>query len=220
MYMKTTLKRLLPCLFLLLIARAAMCEPLLCRTFECFSPNIELFRLVNSHHAPWLDSAMRPFAPLYWVLPVIALVFLTLKGNRRAFLVAVIAVAIESVIAHVLKITLVTPRPGACLTDVHLLINRLYGSFPSGDVALCTAIAFSMIKWRPRWVFWALCAYTLFVAYERMYVGVHFPLDVVAGGVIGAASGYVASRFWAHRRSCEGTTCPESPEAASPHAAP
>ncbi len=199
--MKSTLNRLLPCIILLSIASiAGQCASQYPRTFETFPLNVELFRLVNDHHAPWFDSVLTAFAPFYWVIPLLAVVFLNVKGNRRALQVAVIAVLIETVFVHVFKQTLATPRPGASLPDVHLLVNRMKGSFPSGDVALCAAITFALMRFRPRWVFVALCFYTVFVAYERMYVGVHFPLDVLGGAVIGGLSGYAASRFWSKPR--------------------
>ncbi len=159
---------------------------------ENFSLNIELFRLINSHHTALLDAffAYYRYLGTGWVL--IPAIFLTWRLRSQKLSGLMLAVAIETIIVLILKDFLPNPRPGALLENVHLLQNYYKHSFPSGDTALAFAIAVCLMRGERRWVQIALVGYALIVAYERIYIGVHFPLDVTAGAVIGIASGYAA----------------------------
>ena len=61
-------------------------------------------------------------------------------------------------------------------------------SFPSGHAATSFAAATILTTFVPRlWPFWFVLA--LAIGFSRIYVGVHYPLDVVGGAVLGAAIG-------------------------------
>jgi undecaprenyl-diphosphatase len=71
--------------------------------------------------------------------------------------------------------------------QIHVLGKQLwYRSFPSGDTqtAFTAATYFSLLlpRWTPLFIFLAVG-----VGLSRIYMGVHFPLDVIVGGFIGAA---------------------------------
>lgn len=62
-------------------------------------------------------------------------------------------------------------------------------SFPSGHTSTAFAFATSMSINYPKWYVVVPCyAYACAVGYSRMYLGVHYPSDVLVGGVVGAAS--------------------------------
>lgn len=59
-----------------------------------------------------------------------------------------------------------------------------------------------MLLRRPHWSLWALLAWATLIAYSRVYLGVHYPGDVIVGGLYGALIGWLAFRsfLWLHER--------------------
>lgn len=79
--------------------------------------------------------------------------------------------------------------------DVHVLGPHLHWfSFPSGHstTAFCAAVLFGGLYPRFLWPFLGMAALT---AISRVYVGAHFPSDVLAGALIGTASGLFALKW-------------------------
>jgi undecaprenyl-diphosphatase len=68
-------------------------------------------------------------------------------------------------------------------------------SFPSGHAANAIAGAWSLSQSNPAGapIFWVLA---VAIAYSRVYLGVHYPLDVAAGGAIGLICALLVSRLW------------------------
>jgi membrane-associated phospholipid phosphatase len=66
------------------------------------------------------------------------------------------------------------------------------GSFPSGHASVAFAAATSLSLSFPKWyVIAPSFAYASAVGYSRMYLGVHYPSDVLAGAIIGAGSSFL-----------------------------
>ncbi len=129
-----------------------------------------------------------------WRWPLLAvIVVVVIFGKRRArisMLLALIAVALSDQISSgILKPLISRPRPSHVLEGVRLLTGRggRYG-FPSSHAAnmfsawLVLALRYPSLKY-------ALFAVPLAVAYSRVYVGVHYPLDVIAGAFLGLTIG-------------------------------
>ena len=154
-------------------------------SFEQDTLNIRIFRWVNDHHTPVLDRLFSAYVYLGsgWVL--IPVVLFAWWRRRRLLSPLLIAVSVETILVTALKQIYQQPRPLVQLAHVHALVHLHNASFPSGDAAMAFAIASVMLD-REHWAVqaaWLL--YALLIAYERMYVGVHFPLDVTVGTLIG-----------------------------------
>lgn len=175
--------------------------------FENQPWNITLFHLVNEHHVPALDVVMGFFDTLGlsyikehkidigigWVLiPV----FLYAGFRRRHLLTTLLlGLAIETAGIVILKQFFDQPRPGLLLTHLHELLAYHHNSFPSGHTAMMCVIA-GVMMYGERWwvkVLWVLPA--LIIAYQRLYVGVHFPLDLLAGALLGTISAMITVRL-------------------------
>jgi len=166
---------------------------------EDFSLNIQLFRLINSARNSFLDTFFYYFTFLGsgWVVPPL-LVFLYLKARERVKPL-LFALALETVLVVTLKLFFNQPRPASLLEDVNLMFPLYWRSFPSGDTAMAFTIASILSYKSPPWLKALLYGYALLIGYGRIYTGVHFPLDVLVGALIGVGSGkltlYLYNRF-------------------------
>ena len=95
-----------------------------------------------------------------------------------------ISVAIAWFVVWMLKVALVIPRPGHTLPSVNVLTNATGSSFPSGHAALSMAIATALFVYHPKIGKYAIML-ALAIGVSRVYVGVHYPLDIVVGWAIG-----------------------------------
>ena len=108
--------------------------------------------------------------------------------------VVVFAVALSDLGAALLKDLFQRTRPCHLIADVHLLTGCT-GSFamPSGHATNMFALAGAVWTARTRWR-WAAAALAVGVAYSRVYLGAHYPGDVVVGAVWGGAIGWALMR--------------------------
>lgn len=96
-------------------------------------------------------------------------------------------------VAELLKIVVRRPRPFTVLIDLPptLITEPTSFSFPSGDAAFAFGAAVALGRVAPAWRLPALL-FAVAVAFERVAVGVHYPIDVLAGALIGTISGLSA----------------------------
>jgi undecaprenyl-diphosphatase len=113
------------------------------------------------------------------------------KASLKVFLYTI---GISTVLVEVLKRLTKQPRPATLLEDVYLLEPLHLSSFPSGDSAMAFALA-SFFLWLNPKVGFVFLVYALLIAYGRVYLGAHFPLDVFAGALIGIFSFLLALRL-------------------------
>ena len=114
---------------------------------------------------------------------------LALRGRWRSAIALIVAYAVTDAVVAIVKLIVSRPRPDASLTEAGGF------SFPSGHSAMsmvvygCLAFALARaVRGFPRVAF-ALAGAGLVVAIglSRIYLGVHYPSDVVAGWITGAA---------------------------------
>lgn len=111
---------------------------------------------------------------------------LALVWRRYAvFFVTLGAVAIADISAGQLKTVFDEQRPSSRYAEPRPLVHApTDGSFPSGHAATSFAAATVLTLAWPRW--WpAFLLLALAIGFSRVYVGVHYPLDVVGGAVLG-----------------------------------
>ena len=173
---------------------------------QLIQADIQLFTFLNGVHAPWLDpvmwwiSARSPWIPFY----VFLVVMMILRLRWKRGLMAVVSIVLVVIIADrftsgFMKPYFERPRPSheKLIKDkVHVLKDQngheyrggAYG-FASSHSANAFGMAmfmFLLFRGRWRWMFvWAFI-----VAYSRIYLGVHYPGDIIVGGLVGVLAAW------------------------------
>ncbi|MGW8272150.1 MAG: glycosyltransferase family 39 protein [Thermodesulfovibrionales bacterium] len=164
-----------------------------------------LFLLINGGLASSaLDLVMPLITTRAYVLFVPLIAWILAKDLRRGCIAAALALlslAFADAAAYVLKIAIGRPRPFAALEDVRLLVGRGGSSaMPSGHATNAFAVASAIGLLFPGMVRALLLIAAGLVALSRIYVGVHYPSDVLAGAVLGAGVAFMVVRtYWAVR---------------------
>jgi undecaprenyl-diphosphatase len=94
-----------------------------------------------------------------------------------------------------IKQLLQVPRPAAALglSKVRVLGElKLKNSLPSGHTVFAFMMAYTLGHGRGRGWKIPLWSFATGLAFSRIYVGAHYPLDVLAGGVVGIVAGFAA----------------------------
>jgi len=159
------------------------------------------FLYLNGLHSPELDKIMYWISSnTFWIpLYIVLLCMVIYHGRPYRFIMTilfiVIAVTLSDRISVLIKYLVERPRPthnfeiAEMVHTVNNYTGGMYG-FVSSHAANVFCVAtflsyqFKHYKWGLFLFFWA----TL-VAYSRIYLGVHYPLDIICGAVLGALFG-------------------------------
>ncbi|TLS65645.1 phosphatase PAP2 family protein [Mariprofundus erugo] len=147
-----------------------------------------LFHLINDAHTPWLDGCFGVISGLGDGLVVALLCALLMLFHLRLGLASLLAFAISGLLAQLLKRLFDTPRPAALLEHVHVLGSTLTThSFPSGHATSDGVMVLAaLLLWRLHdWRSWTVAGLFVVAAIGRIYGGAHFPVDVMAGLLLG-----------------------------------
>ncbi|MBN2507525.1 MAG: phosphatase PAP2 family protein [Verrucomicrobia bacterium] len=160
-----------------------------------------LFYFVNHAMAnPVFDAVMPLLAGHVLFVPAVlltALAVLWKGGPRGRVFVPMLALAValtDGFLCNAIRDAVRRPRPAMVLTDTRALLRTTRrGSLPSAHAANWFAAAAVVgIYYRRRWLpVAAVAAFAGVVAFSRVYNGVHYPGDVLAGAVLGAGTGLV-----------------------------
>ena len=149
-----------------------------------------LFRTVND-----LPGAL--YGPVWMVMqlgnavaiPVSAALALAVRRFRLAIGLGVAGLAVY-LLATVMKTIVDRGRPAVLLAHVHVRGTAATGKgYPSGHAAVAFSLAVIAWLWFGPRLRWTLVAAAVVVCFGRVYVGAHFPLDVLGGAALGVASG-------------------------------
>lgn len=151
--------------------------------------NVRLFKFINSKRSKKLDIFYKYFFRLgkSYSIPVFIPLFY-FSGGVDAVLHIIISLVITGIIMPVLKYTFRHKRPSKLIDDVHLLEPVTLKSFPSADVAYAFTLFGVMVFYGNILLIFIFFVYALLIAFGRIYMGAHFPIDVLVGGLIGIIS--------------------------------
>ncbi len=159
---------------------------------------------INSHHNILLDAILAPVAyageaGAIWIITAIALFILNKPGYRRtAMLLVVTMVVVDRIFAGMMGEVFDRPRPYATMDTIRQFgVRWESGSFPSGH-AHSVWVATIILGSRCRKLWWPLIVFALLTCYSRPYFGMHYPIDTLAGALLGAAAGGLAVLIDSH----------------------
>lgn len=171
--------------------------------------DIDLFIALNSAHSPFFDVVMEgvsykfTWIPLYalflffiyrkhglklllWTLPIIALLILATDQSTNLFKNVLVA--------------RYRPCHNLDLIDIVHVVTKCGGKhgFVSGHSSNSFAVAtfvFFLLGKGKKWAW--LFLWAALVAYSRIYNGVHYPLDVLGGAMLGMTYGFIFAKVFA-----------------------
>ncbi len=163
-----------------------------------------LFHFVNRTLSNPLFDVVMPIITNrdYWAIFIFVLVFgLILRGGKRgqitAALMIIAVVLTDAIAAQVIKPWVGRLRPSHGLVEsINLLVAKggKYGfvsNHAANIFAATTILSFFYNRWKP------IClSLAAGVAFSRVYVGVHYPVDVICGGLFGYGLAWLVLSLW------------------------
>ena len=129
---------------------------------------------------------------IFTLAVVIALVFRK-KEKALGALLTLAGLTVSYYTVTAIKDLVEKPRPCLSLSDINVFIAEKGFSFPSGHATVAFMAAFILSRYFKN-SFWIFLLASL-VAVSRVYLGAHYPVDVIAGSFIGLALGYGLSEL-------------------------
>lgn len=161
----------------------------------------QLFLFLNSQHSPFWDPIMYALSgKVIWIpLYLSILIFLGIRYKRKFFvilLLIILAVTLADQTSVLIKNLVLRLRPchEPSLEGLVLIVKGECGglySFVSSHATNSFNVAFiSLLFIKKRWYTLSIILWAAIVGYSRIYLGVHYPGDVICGSVLGALIGW------------------------------
>jgi undecaprenyl-diphosphatase len=169
----------------------------------------ESFLFFNGLHAPWLDPIMLYATQTYvWVPLYLFLLYFILKDYRGDSWAPVLGILITILLADQITSGLMKPfferlrpsrEPGleGLVHTVNGYRGGLFG-FASSHAANTFGLAtffWLLFRQTKKWII-VLFIWATFISYSRIYLGVHYPGDLIAGAIIGIISAFFGFRIF------------------------
>ncbi|OIK10475.1 phosphatase PAP2 family protein [Bacillus sp. MUM 116] len=160
--------------------------------FEC-----KLFQKVNRHFdKKLLNLFFRSITHLggakFTIISTLLLMLLSPRENRLIAISSAIALSASHIPVQIVKLMFPRKRPYLMIEKTKFPDNPLQDhSFPSGHTTAIFAVVIPYILFFPQLAL-ALIPLGVCVGVSRIYLGLHYPSDVFAGGVLGSLTGMIS----------------------------
>ena len=140
-----------------------------------------------------------------WFWIVLTVILLIPKKTRKIGIASALSLLIGVLITNIaLKNLVARTRPYEVVEGLKLLVGKAHDySFPSGHSCASFASAFVIYKMAPSKFGIPSVILAALIALSRLYVGIHYPTDVIAGTIIGIVSALTA--LWIVKKYSEST---------------
>ena len=164
-----------------------------------------VFLALNGAHCAYADSTMWLFTGRWaYVLPVLALLYLSFRCGWKRGVMMLLAVALTILLSDQIASSLIKPlvcrlRPSHAEHIVAYVLNGhrggMYG-FVSSHAANSFGVAVLLILLsRNRLLAACMLLWAAVVSYSRIYLGVHYPGDIFCGALVGVAMAFVVNKL-------------------------
>ena len=163
------------------------------------------FHFINEYLSnPFFDNIMPIFHHTKHILPFILILWILAiiydKKNRWKLIMLIpLGIILVDQTGLLIKKTVLRPRPFMTINpeNINHLVkpSGLYKSFPSNHAAnnALLAMVFSSIYKNSKSMFWG---FAIMIMFSRIYIGVHYPSDVLFGCVLGIIYGLILIKAW------------------------
>jgi membrane-associated phospholipid phosphatase len=161
-----------------------------------------LFFNLRGQRPVWLDRTMVGFTQIgSGVAALLIGLILFLAGNHLAAYELILGAITLWMVVELLKALIRRPRPIFQVTQTRIVGYQAGGrSFPSGHTSQAFFVATLMAPHfhSSAWVLFLLYSIALLVGITRMYVGAHYPRDILAGAILGSVWGLLGALVDGH----------------------
>jgi undecaprenyl-diphosphatase len=171
----------------------------------------QLFLFLNGLHCSFMDAVMWQISQnkFIWVPLYLVIIWYIIRERKGKAVIATILflalmILLSDQFSGIIKNAVLRYRPSHNpeFSDIiHILRNYKGGDygFVSSHAANSFATAlFVTLFFKKRWVGITIFLWAIIISYSRIYLGVHYPFDVLGGAIVGAFSGlliYFAERW-------------------------
>lgn len=168
----------------------------------------KLLLFINGWHEPWLDSVMVSltnglvWSPLFLIVIGVMIYKFRWQSIAMLLFVALVIFLTDRVSSGLIKPWVGRLRPShePDLADLLHIVNGYRGgvfSFVSSHAANAFGVAtflWLILRKNVKWI-WVMFIWATIFSYTRIYLGVHYPSDILGGGVLGALIGLLVYKI-------------------------
>ena len=167
--------------------------------------DFSLFKAINSFAGKskildFLGIFLAEYLPYILIIALFAIIFYERNWRKRLYdflFICAAAILSRGFITTVIRFFYHRDRPFVAMPEevVKLIEKSPEASFPSGHSILFFSLAMAVYYIRPKYLPHFLIG-ALLIGFARIFVGVHYPLDIIAGAALGLLSGYLIHRVF------------------------
>ena len=170
----------------------------------------KLFLWLNNHHSPFMDKLMwfisgkEEWIPLYLIIIGYIVYKYRWKSIYVFIAVGLFVTLADQISTSVFKDGFKRLRPShveelkGMVHHVNDYYGGLYGFVSSHAANSFAMAAFTSLLFQKRWYTISIFIWASVVSYSRIYLGVHYPGDIIAGALLGYVIGYGVFKLYAY----------------------